>query len=83
MVKNFSHSIHGKTIIFLNLIPKKSHLPFFLCRILGLGHLRGPGSVLVGFWGARQLSPLGGGGGGSQYPCHNKIAPAPPTQGAG
>ena len=42
------------------LIPK---IPFsFFCRFLGPGHLRGPGSVSVGFGGSRQLSLFGGGG---------------------
>ena len=34
---------------------------FIFCRISGPCHLRGPGSVSVGFWAARQLSLLGGG----------------------
>ena len=38
---------------------------FIFCR-LGLGHLRGPGSVSVGFWGSRQLSPFWGEGGAGQ-----------------
>ena len=55
-------------IIFLNplhaLIPKIPFSFFAEFRVRATSGARG--SVSVGFWGARQLSPLGGGGGASQ-----------------
>ena len=47
---------------------------FIFCRFLCLGHLRGLGSVSVGFRGSRQLSPFWGGGGSSQ----GALSPPPP-----
>ena len=47
-------------------------LIFIFCRILGPGHLRGPGSASVGFWGRRQSSFLGGGA------SQRAVSPPPP-----
>ena len=71
MVKIFSPNT-PQMMTLLNpldtLIPK---IPF---HFLGPGHPGDPGSVSVGFWEARQLSPFLGEGGSSQ----RALPPPPP-----
>ena len=49
---------------------------FIFCRILGPGHLRGPGVSLGKILGARQLSPFFEGGG----PAGGLYRPPPPPR---
>ena len=81
MVNFFSRNI-WQMMTFLNhleaLIPKIPVSLFADFRVWVTSEARG--SVSVGFWGSRQLSPFGGGGGASQGVLSTPPIPAAPIE---
>ena len=66
MINFFFYRIHGKRRFPnpLNALIPKISFPFFLCRILGPGHLRGPGVSQGRIFGDPSIEPFIGGMGG-------------------